>query len=204
MIYGERIKQSRELCGFTQTELAYLVGVIQATIAHIESERNFPSEELLSSIAEHTGLLPSFFEQEPLQHFPVGSLNFRARASLTAREKARAYQYSKVIFEQISRMLSSLNIPSVNFPRLQEDPSTAAIIARDALGISPDIPVENLVHVIEKNGGLVLALPIVLNKIDAFSAWVPEEIERPVIASSSGKPGMERERHGRCGEVFPA
>lgn len=188
MIYGERIRQARELCGLTQGELAKLVGVNQSAIAHIESGRNIPSQEILDSIAAQTEFLPSFFEKDSIQSFPFGSLVFRSRASLSAREEAQAYQYAKTIFEQAKTMVSHLNIPDLRLPRLSDNPVTAAKVTRSSFALSPDKPIKKLVNTVEKNGVLILSLPIVFNKLDAFSVWAEMDIERPVIIVSCNKP----------------
>ena len=96
MIYGDRIRQAREYCGLTQTELAKRIGVNQSAIAHLESGRNIPTEDLLTAIAEHTGFMPPFFFKEPTNDFPTGTLALRARNSLTTREFNKAYQYATV------------------------------------------------------------------------------------------------------------
>lgn len=52
------------------------------------------------------------------------------------------------------------------------------------MGLSPDSPIDNLVHILEKSGVIILALPITLDDLDAFSAWVGNDNRRPVIALS--------------------
>lgn len=188
MIYGERIRQAREYCGLTQLGLAKGIGVNQSSIAHIENGRNVPSMEILKLISERTGFLPSFFEKEPTVDFPLGSLVFRARSSLSAREFNQAHQHARVLFEQVKEMSGKLNIPSVRLPVTPEDPSKAARVTRVNLGLSPDLPIKNLIKTIEKKGVLVLVIPIVLKKIDAFSTWVDLESETPLIVISAGKP----------------
>ncbi len=188
MIYGGRIRQAREYCGLTQMELARKVGINQSAIAHIESGRNVPSDELLLWIADQTGFLPDFFEKEPAEDFPLGSLILRARTSLTARELNQAHQYANVLFEHIKKMSRQFNLPATKLPRISEEPIRSAQITRASLGLSPDTPVTNLITTIEKKGVFVLALPIALKKIDAFSTWVELTTERPIVVLSAGKP----------------
>ena len=64
MIYGDRIRQAREYCGLTQTELAKKVEVNQSAIAHLESGRNIPTEDLLTTIAEKTGFRIDYCAQK--------------------------------------------------------------------------------------------------------------------------------------------
>ena len=77
MIFGERVKQARDIFGLTQEELATKVGVQQSAIARIENDTLSPSLDLLEAISRQTGFLPSFFEQEPVDNFPLGTLAFR-------------------------------------------------------------------------------------------------------------------------------
>jgi Zn-dependent peptidase ImmA (M78 family)/DNA-binding XRE family transcriptional regulator len=188
VIYGNRIRQAREYCGLTQTELARKVGVNQSAIAHIESGRNIPTNDLLFAIAKQTGFMASFFERESTYEFPLGTLVFRARNSLTAKEISQAHQHANVLFEHVQKMAERFNIPDLRLPITNERSAKAAAITRAAFGISPDTPIRKVIINMEKNGVFVLALPLVLKKIDAFSTWVEVSAKRPVIAISSGRP----------------
>lgn len=201
-VYGNRIRQARELNGITQIDLANRIGVKQAAISQIEKDEYEPSEELLKAIATETGFLPAFFMREPVGDFPQGSLSFRAKKSLTAREETKAYQYAKIIYEHTRRMVSRVTeIPPLRLPSLvKERPGLSAEITRSNLGISPDIPISNLVESLERNGVFIITLPIILPKMDAFSAWAVLDTERPIIALSSGKP-MDRMRFSIAHEL---
>ena len=200
MAYGSRIRQARELRGMTQKELAAHVGVNQSAIAQIEKERYTPSSDLLKAIATETGFLPSFFEQEPIDSFPLGSLSYRSKRALTAREETAAYQHAKISFEQVKKMASHLEIPHPRLPRTTEKPSVAAKLTRVSFGLSPAVPIKNLMHTIERNGVLIFTLPLILPNIDAFSSWAELDLERPLIAISSGKP-MDRLRFSIAHEL---
>src|SRR5712692_4726509 len=189
MIFGERIEQARELHGWTQTELARRVGVDQSTIAYIEGGRKRPSDAVADAIAFQTGFPPSFFRQEPCPYFPFGSLEFRARASMTGRERRQAYQYAKTVFEVAARMAARLKTPPVRLSRLKCSPPEAARITRSELGLSPDTPIRHLVHELERAGVVVLALPVRLEGRDGFSGWAGGEHPVPVINLPAGAPG---------------
>ena len=55
MIYGHRIRQVRELFGWTQTNVAEQVGVKQPFIAHIESGRAPVPDEFMRTFEFRTG-----------------------------------------------------------------------------------------------------------------------------------------------------
>ncbi|MFC2015020.1 helix-turn-helix domain-containing protein [Chloroflexota bacterium] len=189
-IYGGRIEQARKLAGFTQKELAERAGVNQSAVAFYEKEKTTPSEDVLRGIAEATGFLPSFFEREPFDDFPKGSLSYRAFRSVTAKEEDKAYLNAKLMFEHLGIMAQSFLLPKVQLPLLKEKPDNSAEITRSALGLSPDTPINNLTFTLEQNGVLILPLPVYIDKIDAFSTWVNLQDERkPLIAECFGKPG---------------
>ena len=88
MFSGRRIRQARELRRLTQSDLAQKVGVVQSAIAHVESEFKNPSRSLITKIAMHTHFPVSFFTIDPATEFPVQSLLFRAKSSMTKRDAA--------------------------------------------------------------------------------------------------------------------
>lgn len=183
MINGDRVKQVREIRGWTQKELADRIQVKQSTISQIESGILEASEEIMQRIVLQTGFPPSFFKQSNTTDFPLGSLLYRGRSSITLYARSQARQYARVILEVVKK-IESTNIKEIalRVPRLEDDPVMCAIQTRSSLGLSPDSPIDNLTHTLEKNGVVILALPIPLNDMDAFSAWVGSDKRRPVVA----------------------
>lgn len=189
MINNERVKQARELRGLTQAELATRIGVSQAAIALIEGARTQPTDEVLEAIALQTGFPPSFFRQMTVAGFPLGSLLFRARAAMTTRERAAVHRYAQIMFEISDKMAARVKGYTPRLPQSTEDPITAAQFTRVAMGLSPDTPIRNLIHALEKIGVLVLVLPVDMEQGDAFSVWAGSDVQRPVIVISGHAPG---------------
>jgi len=189
MINGERIRQAREINGLTQAELARRTNVKQATIARVENGTLQPSDALIEIIAMQTGFLPEFFRLPSAPDFPLGSLMFRAHASTTFGEKTEAYRYAQIIYEMADVMLARMKPVTFRLPQLSEPPAVAAGITRSLLGLSPDLPIVNLLKVVESAGVLVLSLPIDLEGRDAFSLWAGVDHKRPVIFLAPNRPG---------------
>lgn len=105
-VNGQRVRQARELRKLTQTELARHVGVSQSTIAKMELGVREWEDALIEAIAFQTGYPVSFFQQGIGPEFPLGSLLFRCRASLTGTEKASIRQMAMLEFE-IAEVLST-------------------------------------------------------------------------------------------------
>jgi Zn-dependent peptidase ImmA (M78 family)/DNA-binding XRE family transcriptional regulator len=189
---GERLRQVRELLGWTQAHLAELVEVQQGTIAALEREARVPSDELLERIASVTGFPVAFFEERPPIEFPLGTLLYRKFARLSSQEKARAHRIAQQIFNAFLRMGARLKVIPLRIPKkVDEDPITAARLVRSGIGFDPETPIKNLINRLERHGVLIITLPDEIEDLDAFSTWVDGTI--PVIVLSSGKPG-DRQR----------
>ena len=189
MLNGDRFRQAREIRGWKQAELAHRIGVYQSAIAQFEGGMAAPSQEKLQAIAFQTGFPIGFFRQSLAADFPLGSLLFRAKASLSSGDKNRVRQYGKIIYETVEKMEAGLSKVPLRLPRQEGDPEAAARITRSALGLSPDDPVDLLIRPIEMIGVLVLALPMDIDEYDAFSLWLGKEVQRPVMVFSAQGPG---------------
>lgn len=199
MINGERVKQARELRGFTQTELAHRVNTTQANIAHIEAGRSQPSANIIAGIALQTGFPLAFFRQETKVDFPLGSLMFRSR-SMAAIDRSIAHRYGQITAEIALDMAGRVNTLPLRLPRTGEKPAKAAQITRAALSLSPDRPIPNLVHAVERAGVLVLMLPVAIRNADAFSVWTGEDAQKPTIVLFGEAPG-DRQRLSLSHEI---
>ena len=185
IISGERVKQARELKGWTQAVLARAVGVSQAAIAQIESGAFMASDELVAEIAKSTGQPLQFFQQDPAPEFPVGSLLFRSHASLTKKDLAVTYRHAQRAYELWMRLREGLTPPSIKIPRLSVNPSEAAANVRKLLGIPANDPVPHLLNLLEWHGLVAVIVPDIKTR-DAFSLWFNG---LPIMALSSGRPG---------------
>ncbi len=213
MISGERIKQARELRGIAQKVFAQSLGVSPAYIARLEAGTSKPSDDMLAAIALLTGFSPAFFRKGDPTEFPFGSLWYRARVRATATEKTRMHRYTQIMFEIGQRLSERVEELPLRLPRLADistpikvsdtvtdelfdpgeiaeiDPVLAARITRSSFGLSPSTPIDNLVYEIEKAGVLVLATPVEIANIDAFSLWTSTKPSIPVIVVGNGAPG---------------
>jgi Zn-dependent peptidase ImmA (M78 family)/transcriptional regulator with XRE-family HTH domain len=190
MINGDRLRQARDIRSLTQAELGSLVEVDQSTIAYIENERLSPSDELLSRLASATGFPVAFFEDETVDDFPLGSLLlFRGRASMTARQEAQAHQYARALYQCLMQLRQRVNPIPLRLPQIEDTPAKAAEITRAALGLSPNKPIADLTYAAESAGILILALPLEIDGIDAFSLWTGPETDQPIVVLLSGPPG---------------
>jgi len=185
MIFGDRIRQARELRGLTQFQLAEKLSVSQSFVAQVEGGRSNPPEEFMNKLAFQLGFPLRFFEQPISDDFPVGSLLFRAHTSMTDLEQREIYRWAQTVYELYRKITSVRAIQELplRVPRSQSPPALAAATARSELGLGPDAPIPNLINTLEKSGVLVIALPGQFRGRDAFSLWAgwQGDQRRPVI-----------------------
>jgi Zn-dependent peptidase ImmA (M78 family) len=192
MIYGERIKQVRELNGWTQTDVAKHHGVTQPFIAQIENGWTNAPDEFVQAFAFRTGFTRQFFEIPPDADLPLGSLLFRSRADMTEREQKALRAHASMAHEVLQRMIvgRTLKEPPTRVPHAPGDPERAASIARSELGLSPEQPVKHVIYTMESAGILVIGLPRAFVSGDAFCVWAMTTMggRRPIVVMSSDRP----------------
>lgn len=193
MIFGERIRQARELKRWTQQALAERLGLKQPAIAQFESGQTQPERSVLEALSFQLGFPIPFFEAPPLENFPQGTLLFRARASMSAKGAKQAYAAAATLYEVADVMCTRMKNTKARIPRVDlrraEDLEGAAAMTRSAVGLSPDKPIPNLTLVLERAGVLVLGLWEPLEDRDAFSLWAGPDLDTPVIAAVPERPG---------------
>src|SRR4029453_5325739 len=128
-----RLQQARELRGLTQTALARQVGVHPSAIAQLETGRMQPSPAVLAALSGATTFPIAFFPRPGGPALPLGSLRFRARAAMTARQRRQAWWYAQTLYELMASMAAQTEYPMPRLPRLDGDPVVAAQRTREVL-----------------------------------------------------------------------
>lgn len=205
MIYGARIRQARELREVLQQDLAGLLGISGSRLAQIERDS---SHALLGSdeqarLSEALRLPISFFEVPVTGTLSEGSMRFRARKTLTKRTLNRARREAELAHELAHVCAARMELPAPRLPSSVsvEDIETAAEFTRASLGVPPDEPVEHVTHALERAGTWIFLIDMrVDRRLDAFSTWVGEHLERPLIAVGEGL-CWDRQRHTLAHEL---
>ncbi|MFY1625877.1 helix-turn-helix domain-containing protein [Micromonospora sp. WMMD735] len=189
MIYGERVKQVREMQHLTQSALAGMIPQLsQYQVSRIESGAAIPDAETIALIAATLGVTVDFFERQPSPHLEAQSPQLRARSSrLTQGVKSSALQWARLIDEEYERMKLRASPLPVRLPAMPgASPTKAAQELRPLLGFSLDQPLPYLLLAVERLGVTVLGLPYSAAALDAFCAW---RDGTPVVGLLSGVPG---------------
>jgi Zn-dependent peptidase ImmA (M78 family)/transcriptional regulator with XRE-family HTH domain len=204
VIYGARVRQARELRGLTQTQTGQGAGLTQGRIAQIERTTFAEIEpERLAALAQTLKVPPAFLERPPLEDLAEGSMQYRARKSISASTLRQARREAEVSRELVRSMLARLQGPSLRVPDLRgmSDIEEAAQMTRSALGLAPHGPVPRVLHTLERAGVIVIALETWIDsKLDAFSTWDGPELDLPLVAMGTGA-SWDRIRFTACHEL---
>ena len=190
----ERVRHARLYHGWSQSELARMIGVTQPAVSQIEKTGNV-SPENLTAIVEVTGFSLRWFQQGNLPDLPMGSLRFRKRASATLTDDERVRAVVRQVLEIVDRFSPALEIPPVRLrPCAAAEEVTdewiemKALEVREWLGIGPVDPIPSVVRAMERAGIMVMGSALPIKAHDAVSYWSPDT-QRPVICFSRGFSG---------------
>jgi Zn-dependent peptidase ImmA (M78 family)/transcriptional regulator with XRE-family HTH domain len=193
---GERIRQAREMAALTQSELARRVDASQAMIAHIENGLKQPSIELAEAIARETKASIDFLQRPSGPNLGEGTLLFRARAGVSAKQLTQARRMAECVLEIYAGMAARFDLPPVTLRPVQGTPASAAAAAREMLRLAPGQPIAHLVRSFEKAGGIVITIPALPGR-EAFAVWAND---RPIVGIALTSAG-DRLRLGVAHEI---
>jgi len=167
------LRLARDAREVTQGDLATLSGVTQALVSKIENGIGNPSDEVAEKIAGALKFPPAFFMQEERAiGFPA--FHFRKRVKLAKGTSGRINAVINIRRQHISKLLRSYEltpekpIPQYDLDHLGLTPEKVAERLR-GYWLLPRGPVENLVGLIERAGGIVILAKFGTDLLDAVS-----------------------------------
>lgn len=170
---------ARDARALTQAELAEKVGAGQGTLSKYETGMIEPPAEFVTDLAAALDYPADFFFQAGRPYgFPP--FHFRKRKKLSAKALGRIVAEMNIRRIHISRLLISYSSPTNRFiPEIDRDDyqghSKRAVTVEDIARslreswMLPRGPVENMVELIEENGGIVIPCDFGSDLIDAMS-----------------------------------
>jgi len=195
MHLGERIRQEREIRGWTQEQLASEINKHKSLVAQVEAGFRLPSNEILESVAFATKLPLTFFNEAPHLEFPISEVLFRAPREIKRREVLDAVRYAEHVFSIYSSLAGRVKEVPCRIPEVKAHPAEAARLVKESLGLNPNSPMADLIRPLERAGVSFIVLPT-MESGEAFSVWVNRLDGRqfPVIACTMEKGSVDRAR----------
>ena len=186
-----RLSWARRRRGMTKTRLAAAVGVDLRSVSAYETGEFSPDPERLDRIACVLKFPGGFFLGDDLDQPAVDTASFRSLSKMTARQRDTALGSGAIALLLNEWIETRFTLPEPDIPDLGRDasPEGAAEAVRRAWGLG-ELPVKNMVHVLEAKGVRVYSLALDAVEVDAFSMW---REHRPFVFLNTLKSG----EHGR-------
>jgi Zn-dependent peptidase ImmA (M78 family)/DNA-binding XRE family transcriptional regulator len=174
-----RLHWARRRRGMTKTRLAAAVGVDLRSITAYEGGEFGPDRDRLNRIARTLKFPDSFFFGDDLEEPALDTASFRSMSKMTAGHRDKALGSGVIALLLNEWIESRFQLPDAQLPDLGRDasPEGAAEAVRRAWGLG-ELPIKNIVHLLEAKGVRVYSLAVDAFEVDAFSLW---RQDRPFI-----------------------
>lgn len=200
---GFRLTEAREAMGLSVVHLANLLGLSRTIVHEYENGSRSPSMVTLNRIYMVLDQPETFFYQaQPVSGFSHQDVHFRARDALKDDLREQAGVRLKWLMELYDVLEHKLELPSVRLPELdvprdltcitQDHIEQAAGALRELWKLG-DVPLPNLIRLIELNGGVVGQINLDLPALDGLSFWSHQK-RRPYILLNADKASYVRSR----------
>jgi Zn-dependent peptidase ImmA (M78 family)/transcriptional regulator with XRE-family HTH domain len=177
---------ARRAKGFSQAELADLVGVSQAAVSHWEKGSRVPeTTDLVERIASALDVLPlTLVDNSTATTRPM----FRASGVKKKGDEYRIEGRTELARQAASRILNAVDIePGISWPSVDDplglDPEEAAATLRRVWRI-PAGPIPNLTQFVESAGAVVLCVDFGHPKVEAAYAHPRRDARRWILINT--------------------
>ena len=193
-----RLTLVRERKGLSKSELAKLIDVDLRTIVAYESGEFPPSPETLHRLEKALGFPVDFFHGEDLEKPHPDAASFRSFSKLKSTRRDMALAQGAIALHLNHWLESKFELPDADLPDLSRErsPEQAAMAIRQIWGIG-ELPIRNMVHLLEAKGIRVFSLAIDTREVDAFSMW---RENMPFVFLNNNK-SSERSRYDAAHEL---
>jgi Zn-dependent peptidase ImmA (M78 family)/transcriptional regulator with XRE-family HTH domain len=194
----QRLRFARDRRGITQTRLAKQAGFSLRSVQGWESGTSTPEAESVGRLATALQFPIEFFYGEDLDVVSPESVSFRSMAKMTATQERVALSAGSLALLLNQWIERHFELPSCKVPSIAGDmtPEGAADWLRQEWHLG-EVPVRNVVHLLESRGVRVFSLAIDAREVDAFSFWRGDV---PFIFLNTGK-SAERSRYDAAHEL---
>lgn len=172
MFNKSRLQLARRRRGMTKRRLAELINVKDRSITYFESGEHTPAPQTLARISEVLGFPESFFEGADLETISSKTTSFRSLSRMTASQRHAAEAAGILALALHDWISERFRLPEPSVPRLGPgiDPETAAEVVRAEWELG-ELPIQNMIHLLEVHGVRVFSLAEGTREVDAFSLY---------------------------------
>lgn len=200
---------ARDVCGMTQAEFALKLGIGQGTLSKYEAGLLTPPDETIDEFVRAIGRYTRKFFFQPEQMYGFPPFHFRKRKKLGVKALSRIVAEMNVRRMHVKKLCLSYPqkaagfIPEVDLDEYQGTSKKTPTIEdlarhiRELWGV-PNGPIENMVELVERNGGIVIACDFETDLLDAMSQRIDG---MPVVFFINPNAPADRVRHTLAHEL---
>ena len=197
MFNGTRFILAKRRRGLTKRSIAEKIGVSERSVSAYEKGQQEPEAVNVKKIAEALGFPENFFFGPDPDLLTQDIASFRSMSKMSARQRDMALGSGDIGLMFNEWMESKFNLPEPCFPEIEREPvnltklafrksyeedipfpskdtayepEAAAEAFRSHWGLG-EMPVKNMIALLESKGVRVFSLAIDAKEIDAFSMW---------------------------------
>lgn len=198
MFNPSRLTVARKRRGLTKIEFAKQMGVSLRSFKAYELGEYPPPNEILSKIVSVSEFPPEFFYGDTLEEPREDSVSFRSMARMKSYQRDMALSQGQIALHLNGWLDERFELPPVDIPNLRHErsPEAAAEALRHHWSIG-ELPISNMIHLLESKGVRIFSLAIDALEVDAFSMW---QEATPFIFLNSYKTS-ERTRYDAAHEL---
>jgi Zn-dependent peptidase ImmA (M78 family)/DNA-binding XRE family transcriptional regulator len=167
-----RLTLARRRRGLTKTKLAQALGVEVRSITAYETDEFRPDKARLAELAETLRFPLPFFFGDDLEQIAPDIVSFRSMSKMTAGQRDSALGAGAIALMLNEWIEARFDLPVAELPDLSQEasPEAAADTLRRIWGLG-ELPVKNMLHLLEAKGVRAFSLSIDTAQLDAFSMW---------------------------------
>jgi Zn-dependent peptidase ImmA (M78 family)/DNA-binding XRE family transcriptional regulator len=198
MFNPNRLSVARKRQGLTKTELAKRAGIDLRSVTAYEAGVYPPKLETARNLAAATNFPVEFLFGDDLDEPQPDTASFRALSKMTATQRDMALSQGTIALHLSQWLEARFELPEPDLPdRSREDsPEAAADSLRRHWGIG-ELPVRNMIHLLEAKGIRIFSLAINAREVDAFSLWK----DRTPFVFLNGNKSSEHSRYDAAHEL---
>jgi Zn-dependent peptidase ImmA (M78 family)/DNA-binding XRE family transcriptional regulator len=172
MFNPQRLTLARLRRGLNMTQFAKAIEVDLRSVSGYEKGEYEPKDDRLAHIAKVLRFPVSFFMQGDIPLVSPDTASFRAMSKMSAAKRHIALSAGSIALLLNEAIESRFVLPPVDVPDLSREPTPEAAAAelRRHWGLG-ELPIRNLVHLLESKGVRIFSLVIDAEEVDAFSLW---------------------------------
>ena len=170
---GARLRLARHLRGFTQTDLAAIVGVSHQFIGYLETGAKEPNDVLVRALGAALGFDVEFFYLSAPDESTDEECYFRRRHSTPVAVRNQVLAHTTLFGELLAYLELKLQLPESSLPTIRvanrDQIEHAAERCRMLWALGRDVPIKNVARVLENAGIAITRFEGLSEKVDAFS-----------------------------------